>query len=148
MDKNRNLKINYITSCIFTADFDFVFQTDQSLGSNILHDAGSSSVPSPQSSVPSQIHLLVMHLPLPHVNWLELHVRAPSVKDKELQSSVWHEDDLLMTFTSRFTREHHAVTSAVILVKLMFNWQLHRNSLLKVTEVQIKCGKKKLLLFA
>uniref|UniRef100_A0A665X8C7 Uncharacterized protein n=1 Tax=Echeneis naucrates TaxID=173247 RepID=A0A665X8C7_ECHNA len=44
----------------------------------LLSVEGSSSVPSPQSSVPSQIHLWVTHLPFPHLNWLKLHVNAAS----------------------------------------------------------------------
>lgn len=43
---------------------------------------GSSSVPSPQSSTPSQTHLIVMHEPVPHWNWLDPHVVNKSVTKK------------------------------------------------------------------
>ena len=43
---------------------------------------GSSSLPSPQSSEPSQIHREVIHFPLPHRNWLEVQVAA-SVGEQE-----------------------------------------------------------------
>lgn len=72
------------------------------LVSHIPQVSWSSSVPSPQSSLPSQIHLRVMHLPFPHLNWVELHMKAPSVNDKNYKVPwvakpiFWHDWYLLL----------------------------------------------------
>lgn len=43
---------------------------------------GSSSVPSPQSSVSSHTHLCVMHFPFPHRNCLIPHTVSASIREK------------------------------------------------------------------
>lgn len=88
-----------------------------------------------------------MHLPVPHLNWLELHVKA-SVNDKnyrvqcDTKTIYWHYQHLLLNLHFA-AREHRVVTWANM--RLTFNWKWHKQSQLKATDTSDNC---EILLFA